>query len=413
MPVTTQSRGTPLRLVVFAPDTPYPAFRGGRADIWRRILAFRALGHEVMLVHLFESTGPLAPSAADLTAMDRVVSARFGFPMQRGWRKTLRQLMGLWHTPWHAATRVPQGETALRLRQAVMGFAPNLMWLDGPWFGPAVEDLADALDQPFAYRSHNVEHQYLWGQAAAAVRFRDRWAWRLACFGVQRLERRLMDSACAVFDISKDDLAFWQTQGVKRLHWLPPLPELAVVPFAGEVVPAQVLFMGNLSTPNNVRGVEFMVEQVWPLVLAVCPAAKLTVVGSNPTAHVAACIARAPAVELRQNVAEPAAHLLGAQVLVNPVMTGSGVQLKMLDMLMTQARVVTTSQGLRGLPEEARSTVVVADGAQAFASAVCEALSAPAEEAWRQQRQAVQALFGVDSVAQALNGLGLPSRGHA
>lgn len=401
-----------MKLVVFAPDTPYPAFRGGRADIWRRILALKKLGHEVMLVHLYETAGPLAPSDTDLSAMDQVLSARFGFPMQRGLRKTLRQLSRLGHTPWHVANRLPQGEIAKQMHGAVSSFEPDLLWLDGPWFGPVVEDLCRALRLPFIYRSHNVEHQYLRRQAAAAVRWRDRWAWRLASVGVKPLERRLMDAASAVFDISQDDLAFWEGQGVRRLYWLPPLPELATAPFSGAAIPGQVLFIGNLSTPNNVRGVEFLLEQVWPRVLAKMPEARLAVVGSNPTAHVTMCVARTPGVELRKNVSEPTAHLFGAQVLVNPVMTGSGVQLKMLDILMTNARVVSTTQGLRGLPNEVRATVVVADEALAFARAICEALGAMPDQAFLQQRKSVQALFSTACVARALQLLDIqPSEG--
>jgi hypothetical protein len=39
-----------MNILVLAFDLPYPANRGGRADIWRRILSMRRLGHAVSLI---------------------------------------------------------------------------------------------------------------------------------------------------------------------------------------------------------------------------------------------------------------------------------------------------------------------------------------------------------------------------
>lgn len=394
-----------MKLCVFAPDIPYPPNRGGRADVWCRILALRALGHQVMLVCLHEPAGPLAPSVADLAAVDAVVAQRFMFPMRRSPWRTLRQLALAWHTPWHAATRVPTAAEQQRLWAQIDTFAPDLLWLDGPWFGRVVLARQATRRVPLAYRSHNIEYQYLQRQAAAAVHLRDRLAWRMACWGLQRFERRLMDSADAVFDISVNDLAFWRSQGVQRLHWLPPLPELAVAAAPRTVVPGEVVFVGNLATPNNVRGVQFLLQEVLPRLRARQPDVEVSIVGSRPTAEVLAWVAAASAT-LHADVAAPMQHMLGARVLVNPVLTGSGVQLKMLDMLMTDRPIVTTTQGTRGLPAEVVALLQVADAPQAFADAVCFALAQGGIDV--AARAEVRRAFTVDGLQRALQLLAPP-----
>lgn len=397
-----------MKLVVFSSDVPYPANRGGRADVWRRLLALKRLGHEVMLVHLFEATGPTAPTPQHWEAIDEVVSNRFSFPMKRGAWRTFRQLLRCYWRPWHAATRMPESSEFKVLTEKLDWFKPDLLWLEGPWFGLLVERVASDLGLPYAYRSHNVEHVYLWGQARAAVRQRDQIAWRLACVGVKRLELRLMTNARVVFDISMDDLAFWRGQGIGRQYWLPPLPELAVGTPPKDLIASEVLFVGNLGTPNNVRGVEFLVQSVWPAVLLKRPESKLTIVGSNPTAFVRDCITSAQGVELHENVPEPLRYLLGARVLVNPVMTGSGVQLKTMDMLLTNAPVITTAQGMRGLPAEMTDAVVVVQDARHFASSILEALSQVGHsEVLQQARSSAQARFSVSGLGVALYEAGI------
>lgn len=391
-----------MRIAVLAPDIPFPAHRGGRADVWRRILALRALGHEVFLVHAEEASGPAKPQPAAHAAIEAVVSGRFGLPLKRSAWRTLRQLAGAWRLPWHAAMRVPDAAEWSVLAPQLHAFKPDLVWLEGPWFGVVAQRLARR-GVPFAYRSHNVEHEYLWKQAQVAVRLRDRIAWRLVCIGLARWERQLMDDAAAVFDISLDDLAYWQRAGVQRLHWLPPLPQTAVEPASGAAVAGDVVFVGNLATPNNVRGVEFLLRDVWPGVLARRPGARLAIVGSKPSAHVQAMLAQADAsVEGRIDVPDTEPHLRGARVLVNPVLTGSGVQLKLMDMLMTDAHVITTRQGVRGLPADVVAAVRVAEDRDDFVDALVAALDAPLPLALRTARDAARRRFGVEAVGEAV-----------
>lgn len=391
-----------MRIAVFAPDTPYPPNRGGRADIWRRLLALASGGHELMLVHLYEPSGPLAPTSADLAAMDAQLPRRFAFPIKRGPWRALRQLAGSPWVPRHVATRVPEPPERAALDEALRHFAPELLLLEGPWFGEQVKRTVRRLGVPYVYRSHNIEHLYLLGQARAAQRWQDRIAWRLACIGLARYERALMSGARQVFDISQEDRAFWAAQGISGV-WLPPLPEQAFRERPAVLEPSDLLFVGNLRTPNNVQGVRWLVEEVMPRLQARQPGLKLTVVGSRPEPELAAKLRASPAVQLQADVPDVQPWLFGARVLVNPVATGSGVQLKTLDMLMTDAPIVSRAQGLGGLPKDFARLLHIAETPEAFAAAILAALQAPSGV--DPARVAARTLFTPAGINDALRGL--------
>ncbi len=365
-----------MRVLVLSPDTPYPPTRGGRVDIWRRLLALKAMGHQVMLLYPVDTSTFSVKSPDEARVLSATVDAVLSFPMERSLLATAKRLLGLGRLPWHAATRAPAPALAAALGAAVDRFAPDVLVLEGPWLGELAKTFLAAGGRRLLYRSHNIEHQYLWRQAMVAQRWRDGLAWRLACMGLKRYELDLMRRAHTVLDISADDMRFWQALGVRHTTWLPPLPEAAGADADG-TRPSDILFLGNLSTPNNVAGVRFLLDEVMPLVHRQLQDLRVTIVGSNPSPSLSAYLACFPFVDLLCNVDKPSRFLRGAAVLVNPVRSGSGVQLKMLDMLMTDCPIVTCSQGVRGLPASIAALVEVHDDATAFADAVCAAVRQP------------------------------------
>lgn len=390
-----------MNILVFAPVLPYPPHGGGRADIWRRVLAFKQLGHKVMLASLVEIESPEIPSSSDFVHVDSVVTQRFSFPIRRGFFITIRQLINCRKVPWHAATRVPETAELQLLFHQVNTFKPDLIWLDGPWFGIVGHMIASRTGIPIVYRSHNIEFKYLQGQANASPKLRDRVAWSLACVGLKDFEEYTMRRCTAVFDISVDDLKYWENVGLGNLYWLPPLPELAFATGQADPIDGDIVFLGNLNTPSNIRGVEWLVTEVLPRVRVIFPDVRCRVVGSNPTAFVTRLLGNGTGVELCANVADTTPYLFGARVLVNPVMTGSGVQVKMLDMLMTDAPIVTTAQGTRGLPGDFRKLFRIADEAALFAQAVCEELRESTVD--RSARALAREVFSVVAVGRALD----------
>lgn len=365
-----------MRILVCAAYTPYPPAGGGRADIWRRIQAFVALGHSVMLLHQYDPRSLLAPTAEDFSDMDEVLHAHFSYPVLRGPVEVGRRLMRMWRKPWPVAKAIPVSTTRADADAAVREFRPELVWLDGPWLGDLGRAYASDFDAPMVYRSHNVEHLYLRRQAQASPRIRDKVLWRFATVGLKAYEVRLMHASSRIFDISVDDLAFWKRQGVANLRWLPPLPELAVAEPPAQSVPGDIVFVGGLRLPNNVEGVRWLLNDVLPIIHTHRSDLTVSIVGSGAAPDFAAELRQNPSVRSFFDVPSVYPYLLGAKVLVNPVAIGSGVQLKMLDMMMTDAPIVTRSQGVRGFPPECLSMVDVRDTAREFAEAILDHVNA-------------------------------------
>jgi polysaccharide biosynthesis protein PslH len=405
-----------MRITLFSPDIPYPATRGGRADVWRRILALRQAGVAIHLVHFYDDEPGKRPSAGHLEVVKDAVDRHTMFAISKGLLTTAQRLPHIAHTPWHVVCRSLTAALQAELLADIKLFKPDWLLAEGPWCGREVLAASSMLGVPFAYRSHNIEHQYMARQAASARRPRDRLAWRIACVGLERFERLMLRKARWVFDISCDDMAFWQAQGIQHISWLAPIAESAQglssdTALQTDNTKHDVLFLGNLTTPNNVRGVEWLLNEIRPLVLAQRPATQFVVAGSNPGDHVRNLCA-APNVTLLPNVADALALYRQARVLVNPVRTGSGTHIKAIEMLMMRAPIVTATQGTQGMPPDVKRMFRVADTSETFAEQVLEAL-AQDQDCWA-ERAPARRLFGQQGLADALQRLAaLLDRPHA
>jgi glycosyltransferase involved in cell wall biosynthesis len=98
-------------------------------------------------------------------------------------------------------------------------------------------------------------------------------------------------------------------------------------------------------------------------------------VGANPAPQVAR-LARLPGVTVTGRVADVRPYLAHAAAVVASMRIARGIQNKILEGMAMGKAVITTSCGLEGIDAEPDRHVRVADGPEAFAAAVAQAIAA-------------------------------------
>lgn len=140
--------------------------------------------------------------------------------------------------------------------------------------------------------------------------------------------------------------------------------------------PETMLFVGGFRHIPNQEAVNWFARFVLPRILEARPAARLVLVGSDPPAvHSLPYLGRG--IELRGFVEDVREPLSRYGVFVCPILSGSGMRVKLLEAFAAGIPVVSTRMGAEGLADVDGNVCALADNAAEFADRVIELLGNP------------------------------------
>ena len=153
--------------------------------------------------------------------------------------------------------------------------------------------------------------------------------------------------------------------------------------------PMTMLFLGSWRHDPNRVAVDWFVRQVLPLILAEEPGAKLVIAGSDPPPeHTYAD--HAAHMQMLGYVEDVREALGRYAIFVCPILSGSGVRVKLLEAFAAGIPVVSTKVGAEGLAVEDGDCCALADDAGEFAARVIALLRDPERAARMAERARVE-----------------------
>jgi polysaccharide biosynthesis protein PslH len=140
--------------------------------------------------------------------------------------------------------------------------------------------------------------------------------------------------------------------------------------------PDTLVFLGKMSYYVNVSSILWFYRQVFPLIRRQRPSVKLKIVGRDPVRSIRA-LEKDPAVEVTGTVDDVRPHLASATIAVTPMVSGAGIQNKMLETMAVGVPTIATPLACQALEGRPGLDYLVADTPQLFASMVLDLLEHP------------------------------------
>ncbi|MFT5970101.1 MAG: glycosyltransferase involved in cell wall biosynthesis [Flavobacteriales bacterium] len=379
-----------MRILQLCNKPPFPATDGGALAMSRITEGLLNAGHQV---HVFSLCTYKHPQPTITFEHESLSQEWHNIETERKFVAAITNLIS--NTSYNISRfDVPAVHEALKNLLQKETF--DIIHLESLFTTPYINTIRENSQAPIIYRSHNVEYQ-IWEQLASQEKKRAK-KWYLAKLAKQLKEFELAvhQKVDGVASISTKDLEFHKTMA-PSVH-IPVGMDLEVAP---RINNNTVFHLGSMDWQPNADGVRWFLDKVWPLVYAKNKNAEFHFAGKGMPDDLKKY--RGKNIFLHETVTNAQSFMRDHNLMVIPLLVGSGVRIKAIEAMGLGKTVVSTSIGSDGIPGVS-DVMRIADSPELFAENILELLNAPhtAAELGHKSRKLFKELFDLSKSTQQL-----------
>jgi glycosyltransferase involved in cell wall biosynthesis len=270
---------------------------------------------------------------------------------------------------------------------------------------PYARFLQVAGELPSLIMAHNIESQIWHRRAEHGATLAHRVYFGLQARKMKMFEQdvlRQVDEVAVVTDLDAVQARQWGARNVSIVENGVDLDEFR--PADDLPAPAEILCLGSLDWQPNLDAVEYLIDEIMPMITARMPEAKLRIVGRRPPSELQKKVAANPHIELVGEVPEVRPYFARGTVVVVPLRIGGGSRIKILEAMAMGKAVVSTTVGAEGLAVTDGVHLLLADSPADFARRTIELIQSPSQRAslGEHGRKLVEERYGWDCAARVL-----------
>lgn len=242
----------------------------------------------------------------------------------------------------------------------------DVIQLETVYLAPYLDVIRANSDAVVAMRAHNVEHE-IWERITENTSFPPK-KWYLSHLTKQlkSYEIENLNKYDLLIAISDDDLKKFKTLGYKNGAISTPVG-LDISRYASKIrtLPQSersLSFIGSLDWQPNLEGLRWYIKYVSPMVKN----AKLHIAGRNTPPEVEKYNQQSDIV-VHGEVPNALDFISHHDIMIVPLLSGSGMRVKILEGMAMGKAVVTTSKGVEGIGAVDNEHILIADTAEDFA----------------------------------------------
>jgi glycosyltransferase involved in cell wall biosynthesis len=276
----------------------------------------------------------------------------------------------------YIAERFVSGDFAKKLDQILEQADYDIVQIEGPYLKPYLSQLKNS--QVKVLRSHNIEHRIWELRAKEEKNPLKKIYFRILAKRIRQLEKDLLSEIDLLVPISEKD-----SEGLSAfrpdlpLHVCPTGIKLADYPAdpPPEKEP-ELFFIGALDWAPNQEGLDWFLKNVWPGLRREGTELRLHVAGRNPGHYFRT---QPPeGIILEGEVENAIEYFKKYQIMLVPLLTGSGIRIKILEAMAMCKVVVCSRIAAEGLNAENGRHLFIAESEEEYSEILGKLISDPA-----------------------------------
>ncbi len=247
----------------------------------------------------------------------------------------------------------------------------DVVQLESLFLAPYIPVIRKHSNAVVVMRAHNVEHE-IWERVGRTTSFfLKRWYLNILARKLRKYEIKQLNNYDLLVAITDRDAQIFRKLGFqKRLITIPVGLQLAQYRpnYQSFEHALSMAFIGSLDWMPNQDGLKWFIEQCWPRINYKFPKLSFYIAGRTAPAWVSK-------IDLENifysgEVENAAEFLLEHSVMVVPLLSGSGIRVKIIEGMALGRVIITTKVGLEGIGAEHKKEVLIANTPEEFVEAI-------------------------------------------
>ncbi len=222
-------------------------------------------------------------------------------------------------------------------------------------------------------RAHNVEH-LIWRRVAQSCHNPlKRWYLKHLSLTLRAYELEHINDFDGIVCITGNDAEYFRQNGCRK--------PVEVIPFGivpeelsnVEVEPDSLFHIGAMDWLPNLESIRWLLDDIWPVVHSRVPQAKLYLAGRKMPEQLMK--ARIEGVSVIGEVPDAMYFIGSKKINIVPLLSGSGIRVKIIEAMSVGKVVVTTTVGAQGIDYTDGENILIANTPDEFAEQIGRCLS--------------------------------------
>ncbi len=361
-----------MKILQLTNKIPYPPSDGGVIAVLSLSLGLANLGHEVTVLsmttekHNFDARQIPEEFSSKIKFESVKVSANItpiGLITNYLFSKT----------PYTASRFISQNY-ANKLSDLLKSTNYDIVQLEGLYLAPYIHLIKKLCSAPIVMRAHNVENE-IW------ERVRENTSNPIKKMYLKNLNRKLkkfesqfLTDYDLLLPITDRDGEQFKKLGYKNtLYTLPTGIESSRYHHDKSLTEYPSVFhLGSMDWEPNLEGLKWFLEHVWAKVIDKSPDLKFFIAGRNASEATKKYFQNYPNVVFDGEVENANAYINSKAIMIVPLLSGSGMRIKVIEGMALSKAIVSTSIGMEGINVENGKNAIITDSPQSFADAILE-----------------------------------------
>lgn len=359
-----------MKILQVTNKVPYPTKDGGAIACMNLTRGFSLLGNQVTILSMNTAKHHISVDEIPEPIKDLAEFRLVDVPAR------IYALSALWNLlfsrkPYNAVRFISKAFST-ELKSVLEENNFDIIQLEGLYVCPYIPVIKKYSSAKIVYRAHNIEHE-IWDRTAINSQGLKKWYLKILARRIRKFEKRLLNDYDLIVPITDRDSALLNKLGNRKPSHVSQtgIDSSVLIPNAKNLEHPSLFHIGSMEWTPNQEGLVWFMDNCWNEIHKKYPDLKFYVAGRNAPVWLQKKL-EAPNVVFEGEVADAYEFMNSKSIMIVPLISGSGMRIKVIEGMALGKPIVATTVGTEGISTTSGKNIIVADDARDFNNAIFE-----------------------------------------